>query len=319
MKKKHSNSSRKRGRNMKKVSKAFWITLGIGALFFIIMLLLSSVLDLGERIRSISPYLEYGFYGLAGILFILLVVRPIVIVLFSPTFSIDTLFDEETNAKKNYHMYKKVANNLLEETYLSEEQKEAIKSSLSDSLMLKSVLSKVFDETIKKELNKIIVGHAETVFLSTAISQNGRLDLAAVLIINLRLIKELVVKCGFRPSYAALGKLSLNVMSSAVIAESLEGIDLNELFPAKGLQALNEIPFLKVLTGSLAQGVGNALLSLRVGIICRNFLFMNLKGQTKKDLRKNAFAEAMLLLPSVLVESIKRMPSRLKSVFEKFV
>jgi uncharacterized membrane protein len=304
---------------MKKVSKAFWITLGIGALFFIIMVLLSSVLDLGERIRAISPYLEYGFYGLAVILFVLLVVRPIGIILFSPTFSIDTLFDEEANAKKNYRMYKKVANNLLEESYISDEQKEAIKSSLSDSLMLKSVLSKVFDETIKKELNKIIVGHAETVFLSTAISQNGRLDLAAVLIINLRLIKELVVKCGFRPSYTALGKLSLNVMSSAVIAESLEGIDLNELFPAKGLQALNEIPFMKVLTGSLAQGVGNALLSLRVGIICRNFLFMNLKGQTKKDLRKNAFAEAMLLLPSVLVESIKRMPSRLKSIFEKFV
>lgn len=304
---------------MKKISKAFWITIGIGAFFFIVMLLLSSVLDLGERIRSVSPYLEYGFYALAAILFFLLVVRPIVIVLFSPTFSIDSLFDEETNVRKNYHMYKKVANNLLLENYISEEQKEAIKTSLSDSMMLKSVLSKIFDETIKKELNKIIVSHAETVFLSTAISQNGRLDLAAVLIVNLRLIKELVVKCGFRPSYAALGKLSLNVMSSAVIAESLEGIDLNELFPAKGLQALNEVPFLKVLTGSLAQGVGNALLSLRVGIICRNFLFMNLKGLTKKELRKNAFGEAIVLLPSVLVESVKKMPSRLKSVFEKFV
>ncbi len=304
---------------MKKISKTFWITLGIAALFFIIMLLLSSVLDLGERIRSVSPYLEYGFYGFSAVLFILLIIRPIFIVVFSPTFSIDTLFDEETNARKNFHMYKKVANNLLEEDYLKEEQKEAIKTALPDSLMLKSVLGKIFDETIKKELNKIIVGHAETVFLSTAISQNGRLDLAAVLIINLRLIKELVVKCGFRPSYAALGKLSLNVMSSALIAESLEGIDLNELFPAKGLQALNEIPFLKILTGSLAQGVGNALLCLRVGIICRNFLFMNLKGQTKKELRKFAFAEAIVLLPSVLVESVKRMPSRLKSIFEKFV
>jgi len=114
-----------------------------------------------------------------------------------------------------------------------------------------------------------------------------------------------------------LGKLSLNVMSAAVIAESLEGIDLNELFPSKGLQALNEIPFMKILTGSLAQGVGNALLSLRVGIICRNYLFMNLKGMTKKELRKNAFGEAIILLPSVLVESVKRMPSRLRSVFEK--
>jgi len=302
---------------MKTASKAFWITLGIGALFFVCMILLSSVLDLGERISQISPYLAYAFYAVAAGLFILLVIRPIIIVLASPTFSMDTLFDEQANAKKNYHMYKKVAQNLVKDSFLSDEQETSISESLSDPLALKVVLSKVFDDTIKKELNKIIIGHAETVFLSTAISQNGRLDLAAVLIVNLRLIKELVVKCGFRPSYASLGRLSVNVMSAAVIAESLEGIDLNELFPSKGLQALNEIPFLKILTGSLAQGVGNALLSLRVGIICRNYLFMNLKGLTKKDLRKNAFAEAIVLLPMVLVESVKRMPNRLRTIFEK--
>ncbi len=302
---------------MKKISKPFWITIGIGALFFVILILLSSVLDLGERLHQVSPYVEYAFYGFAIILFIILIVRPVFIVVFSPTFSIDSLFDEETNAKKNYHMYKKVASNLLLDSFLSSEEKEAIQSSLNDAMMLKATLSKVFDDTIKKELNKIIVSHAETVFLSTAISQNGRLDLAAVLIVNMKLIKELVLKCGFRPSYPALGKLSLNVMSSAVIAESLEGIDMNELFPAKGLQALNEVPFLKVLTGSVAQGIGNALLSLRVGIICRNYLFNSLKGLSKTELRKRAFGEAMTLLPNVLVESVKKMPNRLKSVFEK--
>jgi len=191
---------------MKKISKAFWITLGIGALFFIILVLLSSVLDLGERVGQIHPYLAYAFYAFSAILFLLLVVRPIFIVVFSPTFSMDSLFDEEANARKNYHMYKKVANNLLLEDYLSQEEKTALKDAISDPLMLKSILGKIFDETIKKELNKIIVSHAETVFLSTAISQNGRLDLAAVLIINLRLIKELVIKCGFRPSYAAFRK-----------------------------------------------------------------------------------------------------------------
>jgi uncharacterized membrane protein YcjF (UPF0283 family) len=163
----------------------------------------------------------------------------------------------------------------------------------------------------------VIISHAESVFLTTAISQNGRLDLIAVLVINLRLIKELVVKCGFRPSYTALAKLSLNVMGSAIIAESLEDINFNELFPSQGLKVLDEIPFLKLITGSLAQGAGNALLSLRVGIICRNFLFMNLKGQTRPQIRKNAFAEAVLLFPSVILESIKKMPSRIKSLFEK--
>jgi hypothetical protein len=302
---------------MKRFGKTFWIIAGLGAFFFILILLLSSVLDLGERIRSVGVPFEIAFYVLSGLLFYILILRPILAVVFSPTFSIDSLFDESANAKKNYLMYKRVAKNIADQGYLSENQKEAVENSLSDPLLLKQTLSNIFDETIKKEVNKVIVSHAEMVFLSTAISQNGRLDLAAVLVINLRLIKELVLRCGFRPSYAALGRLSVNVMSTAIIAETLEGIDFNELFPSQGVNLLSEVPLLKIVTGSLAQGVGNALLSLRVGIICRNYLFMNLKGQTKKDVRRMAFGEAVLLLPAVIAESLRKLPSRIKSMFEK--
>jgi hypothetical protein len=302
---------------MKKIGKGFWITLGVGSVFFFVLIILSSVLQLGERLNRISPYLEIAFYVLSGILFVLLIVRPIGQIIFSPTFSMDSLFTEEQNAKKNYQMYKKVTKNIMLEPYLSEDEKASLEDSLSDPMVLKQSLSLVFDQTIKKEINKIIIKHAETVFLSTAISQNGRLDSLAVITINLKLIRELVIKCGFRPNYPALGKLSFNIMTSAIIAESLENINLNELFPQKGLNALSDIPFLKTITGSLAQGVGNALLTLRVGIICRNYLFMNLKGLSKNDIRKMAFAEAILLLPSVLAESVKKLPGRLKSIFEK--
>lgn len=302
---------------MKRFGKTFWIIAGLGALFFVVILLLSSVLTLGERLRTVGAWAEIAFYVVSALLFFFLIVRPILAIVFSPTFSIDTLFDETANAKKNYLMYKRVAKNIADQGYLSDVQKEAIENSLTDPLLLKQTLSNIFDETIKKEVNKVIVHHAETVFLSTAISQNGRLDLIAVLVINLRLIKELVRKCGFRPSYASLGRLSVNVMSTAIIAETLEGIDFNELFPSQGVNLLSEVPLLKIVTGSLAQGVGNALLSLRVGIICRNYLFMNLKGQTKKDIRKLAFGEAVLLLPAVLAESLRKLPSRIKSMFEK--
>lgn len=302
---------------MKKISKTFWITIGIASLFFIVMITLSSVLQLGERLRSVSPYVEYAFYVVAGILFMFLLIRPLFLVLLSPTFSMDTLFDEDANIKKNYAMYKKVSKNLLTEEYLSEEEKELINSNLLIPSGLKTELSKIFDTTIKKELNKIIVSNAETIFLTTAISQNGRLDSLAVITINLRLIKELVMKCGFRPNYPSLGRLSFNVVSAAIIAESLEGINFSELFPSKGLSALEKIPLLNTVTGSFAQGIGNALLSLRVGIICRNYLFMNLKGIPKNEIRKLAFGEAMLLLPKVITESIKKLPSRLKSLFEK--
>jgi hypothetical protein len=302
---------------MKKLGKPFWITVGIGVFFFAVMVILSSVLQLGERLATISPYLAYGFYFVSAILFFILVIRPVCLIIFSPTFSMDSLFSEAENARKNYLMYKKVAKNITKETYLSDVERESIEDSLSDAMQLKQSLSVVFDQTIKKELNKIIIRNAETVFLSTAISQNGRLDSIAVFTINLKLIKELVLKCGFRPSYPALGRLSFNVLTSAIIAETLEDINFNELFPNKGLNTLAELPFVKTLLGSLIQGIGNALLSLRVGIICRNYLFMNLKGVPRDKIRKLAFAEAIVLLPGVLAESIKRMPSRIRSIFEK--
>ncbi len=300
---------------MNKLGKTFWVIIGIAALFFIILIIVSSVLDLGVRLRNIHQYVEYAFYGVSAILFIILIVRPIFLVIFSPTFSMDSLFDEEENARRNYAMYRRVSRNLLKEDYLSQEEKDAISQSLSSPVKLKETLSGIFDKTIKKELNKVIVSHAETVFLTTAISQNGRLDALAVVTINLKAIKELVMKCGFRPSYAALGRLSFNIMTSAIIAEGLEDMKFSELIPQSSITALGEIPILKTVTGSLAQGAGNALLSLRVGIICRNYLFMNLKGLTKKDIKRMAFAEAIVLFPNVIGESIKKIPKRFKELF----
>ena len=302
---------------MKKLGKPFWIFIGIASVFFIITIIVSAVMDLGEKIGRIHLYLEYAFYGLSTILFVILFVRPLLIVLFSPSFSIDHLFTEEENAKKNYRMYKKVTKNLLKEDYIKDEEKVLLERSLNEPLQLKKSLSEVFDNTIKKELNKMIVQHAETVYLSTAISQNGRLDSIAVITINFKLIKALVQKCGFRPSYMSLGKLSLNVLGTAIIAENLEDMNFSEIFPSSSLNALSEMPVLKTVTGSFAQGLGNALLSLRVGIICRNFLFMDLKGFTKNQIRKIAFAEAVVLLPRVLTESMKKFPSRLKGIFGK--
>jgi len=302
---------------MKKLSKPFWIVIGFASAFFLVMIILSAVLDLGAKIERIHLYLAYAFYGVSAILFFLLFVRPVLIVVMSPSFSIDHLFTEEQNAKKNHRMYKKVSKNLLKEDYLSDEEKQSLEESMDDPLALKAALSQIFDQTIKKTLNKMIIEHAETVYLSTAISQNGRLDSIAVITINLRLIKALVQKCGFRPSYLALGKLSLNVLGTAIIAENLEDMNFSEVFPTSTMNALQEMPLLKTVTGSFAQGLGNALLSLRVGIICRNFLFMDLKGLTKKQIRKIAFAEAVVLLPRVIGESMKKFPSRLKGLFNK--
>ncbi|PKK96526.1 MAG: hypothetical protein CVV58_05890, partial [Tenericutes bacterium HGW-Tenericutes-3] len=57
-------------------TKLFWYLIAIGFIVLFILILLSSVLDVGERLRTIHPYVEYGFYGLAAILVYLLIIRP---------------------------------------------------------------------------------------------------------------------------------------------------------------------------------------------------------------------------------------------------
>ena len=122
---------------MNKIKKPFWITIGIAAIFFLVLIVLSAVLQLGERLNAINVYVEYAFYVISAVLFILLFIRPIFVVVFSKTFSMDSLFSNEENARKNYSMYKKVAKNLIGEEYISDEDKALINDNLGNPLKLK--------------------------------------------------------------------------------------------------------------------------------------------------------------------------------------
>ena len=44
---------------------------------------------------------------------------------------------------------------------------------------------------------------------------------------------------------------------------------------------------------------------------------MNLKGLSKKEIKRMAFAEAVTLFPRVIGESIKKIPKRFSDVFGK--
>ena len=49
---------------MKKKINTFWVLIGIGVLVFILLILVSNVLDVGEKLRKINVYDEYWFYAL---------------------------------------------------------------------------------------------------------------------------------------------------------------------------------------------------------------------------------------------------------------
>lgn len=297
---------------MKKLKK-LWIVVGIGIMIFFMIILISDIIAAGEKIRKISPYLEYGFYVLTVLLFYFLIFNPLRIILFSPSFSIVTVVDEEN--EKNLKVYKRIVKTLKDAKSINEDDVKRLES-CETSGELREELSLVFNSSIKKEINRVIRKNAKTVLVSTAICQSGKLDMYTVISINIKMIKEIVVKCGFRPSYPKLGKLAVRVFSTALIAESLEGLDFSDIFPQSTVNYLADVPLVKPIATSLIGGISNALLTLRVGVVTRNYLFS--EGKLNKDeIRTRAIKESLKIIPGVIKDAFAYFPNKIIKAFTK--
>ena len=297
-----------------KASKIFWYLIGIGVLIVFILVLVSTFINIGEKLREVGVWLEITFYVVASLLVFFLIINPIRIILFSPSLSIVTTLDKDS--PKAHQTYRKVTKNILKYNVLTEEEKHLLQAYRNyDELRL--ALNQVYFGSVKKEIRKVIIKHASTVMLSTAISQNATLDMYAVITVNLDLIKEIVLCCGFRPSMKNLSKLSLRVASTALIADGLGSLKLEDILPQSAMNAVSSIPLLAPILASISQGLINALLSIRIGLVTRNYLFTDSTAATKAQIQAQAFGEAIVILPLVLAEVITFLPKKIIHFFSK--
>jgi len=294
--------------------RKFWIYVAIGVILLFILILISSIIQLGERLANIHVFVAYGFYALAGLLVYFLILRPVMIILFSPTLSINTTVDCK---KKRHGIYKKVAKRIIAHADISEETKKSLSTTMHNKDELRLALDNAYRNEIRKKINKIIQKNAKTVMVSTAISQNGRLDFLTVVAVNLRMVKEIVQICGFRPSYRHLAKLTVNVFLTALIAEGLENLNIADILPQSSMNVIGEIPFLKPILSSVVQGISNALLTLRVGIVTRKYLFSDENDVTKEKIRLGALIEATKYLPLVIADGLSIFPRTVFNMFKR--
>lgn len=284
--------------------KTFWILILIGVLILLLFVVLSNIMDVGLKLRDIHRYLEYAFYGLSFILVYFLILNPLRIIFFAPTFSVNALSDDKQNAKS----YRNAAKNLLKMDTISDTDRTLLHTTLNNQEALPNSLKTVYHGTIRKQVDDIIIKHAKTVLMTTAISQNGNLDMFSVIITNIKMIKAIVVACGFRPSYLNLGKLSANVAVTAMIAEGLEDVDFNEMLPSKVGEALSDIPIVRTATNSIFQGISNGMLTCRIGIVTRKYLFRDNQIMTQKELRLSAYKESFRLMPIIIKDGLVAFP-----------
>ena len=296
----------------KSKTKIFWISIAIGCLIVFTLMLLSSVINIGERLRKIHVSVEIAFYVLVFLIVFLVIINPIRIILTSPSFEICTTLDPDSHKVRS--VYRAVARNMAKNQNEDEEHRLLLtKYKNYDELQMNMTV--VFHDCIKKNLNNIIIKKAKTVLISTAICQNARMDMITIFSVNLNMIKNLVTECGFRPNMTNLSKLTINVFSTALIAEGLESISIDDILPNSVNNALGQIPFIKPVMASVTQGIANALLTIRIGCVTRKYLFRDGNIITKEDIRKSAFKDSLILLPMVLYGTLTFIPKKIVHMF----
>lgn len=304
----------KKGKEKKESkSKILWIVVGIGVCFLISMIFVSSIISVGERLSKLNVYVSYGFYIVCGLFIYFLIINPLRIIFLSPSFSVKCVLEEDS--KKNYLLYKKITKNIVASNILKESENKYLLDSMKSYDELKKALNVVFNSSLKREINRAILKNAKTVMISTALCPNGRLDFMTVITVNLKMIKEIVVMCGFRPNFKNLSKLSVNVFGTALIAEGLENMNLDEVLPNSFTNAIGEIPLIKPVISGVTQGITNALLTIRIGVVCRKYLFKEGEEITKDIIRRQALKESIKLLPIVVKDTLTLFPNKILKFF----
>jgi hypothetical protein len=173
--------------------------------------------------------------------------------------------------------------------------------------------------TLDEIANQTIRTEASLVFLSTAISQAGRLDALFVLVVQTRLIWKVAHVYHQRPSAREMLNLYAAVAATVFAAESLEDLDLGEIveplvvpmLEAAGLGATVVLaPVATILADSLIQGTVNGLLTFRVGCIAKRYS-AGMPLPDRKAVRKAATREASVMLGGVVVELSKTVTKTL--------
>lgn len=168
---------------------------------------------------------------------------------------------------------------------------------------------KIIDDKLKEKADKIIFESASAVFISTAISQNGKLDAFTVLAAQIRLVWKVSHIYWQRPSIRNIQQLYTNVAINAMAATGIEQIDLSQQIqpivnamiksPGKHIPVIGNAAH--IITESILEGTINAFLTLRVGVLTKNYCFPEVR--TINEIKTNSFVEASGLLKKLVVKS----------------
>jgi hypothetical protein len=161
-------------------------------------------------------------------------------------------------------------------------------------------------EILDRQADAVVSEAASAVFLSTAVLQSGRLDVLVVFAAQTRLIWKIAHVYYQRPSLRDFLQLYANVASTAFIAAGIEDIDVDVLVGTVFGSTVAAIPGMHLLASSVLSGSANAFLTLRVGMITKEYCRCTTQVE-KKGLRRAATVRAAKLLGSIVSDGTRKL------------
>lgn len=290
------------------------IILFVSLIIVAAMSIVSNAIEIGEKLGSVHIAVEIAFYVLIAIVVLGGIVYPLVGVFFAPIFSLEKLHEADGKARQKW--CRRLANNLLENVQLTEEEQEQVKGFLRLEDETDDKLIEFFDRKITPELNREMYDTAKKIFIITAISQNSVYDMLGMASANFNLIKRITEICGFRPNNAQVFRLYIRVLSITLIAGNLEEMNIEELIPMATEGALGKA--LGIVAASATQGAVNALTTLRMATIAKNYLLNADVSLTRKELRRKSYAEALSILKNIMKQGMnEKIREPVRNMFSK--
>lgn len=298
---------------MKKNKTNIWIlVLLVSLAILFVMGIISNMLEIGERLGNVHIALEICFYLLIAVVMGMGIIYPLIGVFFAPIFSLQNLHDAEGKARQRW--CKRLVNNLLENVELTPEEQEQVKGYLKLEDETDDKLIEFFDRKIAPQIDKEIFDTAKKIFIITAVSQNSLYDMLGMASANFSLVKRITEICGFRPGNVQVFRIYIRVLSLTLLAGNLEDMNIEELIPLATEGALGKA--LGIVAASATQGAVNALTTLRMASITKNYLLNADVSMTRKELRKKSYAEAFAILKNILKQGMdEKVKDPVKSFF----
>lgn len=283
---------------MNKTFKFLLLLISIAITIFIIVVAINQTTQFVNLAKEINPHLGNAVLYFFLFLYPILVLIPVYLFIRLPK----PLIPPKDNQSSDYTKFIFKFGNRL--------SKNKLVKHLDLDLTSRSGIQIALDH-IEKQANNIIRETAGVVFLTTAISQSGRLDAITVLIAQSRMVWKIAHTYYQRPTLREFSYLYANVAATTFIAYGIDDIDINEqiepvITNLLGGSLAGAIPGVAVgatiVTNSVLSGSANAFLTLRVGAITKKYCGA-LVFTDRKSIRRLASAEAAGMLGSIIVDS----------------